>query len=132
MKILKRILGICETRPPQDSGCWRMENDRILLDLNRARELKNPGGAIRLEGGELPERILIVHGADGRFHALKNRCTHMGRRIDPMPKGDALQCCSVSKSTFTVGGDLKNGPAKGALTEFPVKREGDTLEISFK
>lgn len=132
MKILKRILGICETRPPEDNGCWRMEKDQILLDLNRAGELKNAGGALRLEGGTLPERVLVVHGADGRFHALKNRCTHMGRRIDPMPKGDALECCSVSKSTFTLNGDLTAGPAKGALTEFPVKREGDTLQISLK
>ncbi len=130
MKILKRIFGISETHPPEDGACWRMEQDAILLDLNRAPELKSTGGAVRLEGQGLPERVLVVHGPDGQFHALKNRCTHMGRRIDPKPEGDSLECCSVSKSTFHFGGEVISGPAGEPLKAFPVKREGDTLQIS--
>ena len=109
-----------------------MEQDAILLNLNRTPELKSAGGAVRLEGQGLPERVLVVHGTDGRFHAVKNRCSHMGRRIDPKPEGNALECCSVSKSTFEFGGKVLSGPAGEPLKAFPVIREGEILRIFLK
>jgi hypothetical protein len=81
MNILKAILGICETKPPVDGGCWNCSGGRIEIDPSRAPELSKPGGAIRLEGQGLSERVLVLHGTDGKFHAFQNRCQHMGRRI---------------------------------------------------
>jgi nitrite reductase/ring-hydroxylating ferredoxin subunit len=48
--------------------------------------------------------LLVFHGDDGQYHAIENRCTHMGRRIDMMPGSHTIECCSVSKSTFTYDG----------------------------
>lgn len=50
MGILKRILGICKTKPPSDTGCWDFKKGMVVMDLSRVPELSQPGGAIRLEG----------------------------------------------------------------------------------
>jgi len=129
MGLLKRIFGICETKPPSDATCWRYSGGKIEIELERAPELSNRGGAIRLEGRELPERVLIVNGDDGNYHAFKNKCTHMGRRIDPVNGHGAVRCCSLSKSTFNYTGETISGPAKGPLTSFKVESEDGKLII---
>jgi nitrite reductase/ring-hydroxylating ferredoxin subunit len=132
MKFLKRILGICETRPPSAEGCWTYRDRTVTLQLSRVPELGVPGGAVRLEGGGLPGKILVVHGTDGAFHAFANRCTHMGRRLDPLPGKDRIECCSVSKSTFTYAGDPVSGAAKTPVKTYPALAEGDELNISLE
>ena len=130
MKVLKRIFGICETTPPADAGCWEYADGKILLKLDRTPELAPAGGGVRLEGKGLPVRVLVVHGRDGRFHAFANRCTHMGRRIDPLPGSDRVECCSVSKSTFTYDGEPVGGAARKPLEVFAVSVSGDALTIA--
>jgi nitrite reductase/ring-hydroxylating ferredoxin subunit len=130
MGFIKRILGICETKPPKDASCWSYSGNKIEIDLSRAPELDPEGGALRLEGRGLPERVLLVHGRDGEFHAYRNRCTHMGRRLDPLPGNKTVQCCSVSKSGFGYSGSVISGPAKGPLTLFPVQSRKGSLLIS--
>lgn len=129
MKVLKRIFGICETPLPAERHCWRHAGGAVRLDLDRTPELDRPGGAVRLEGGDLPLRILVVHGKEGGYHAFSNRCTHMGRRIDPLPGTDKIECCSVSKSTFTYTGKPVAGAAKKALRVLPVALSGRELTI---
>jgi hypothetical protein len=79
---LQRIFGIPATRPPRDPGCWVYSVGRVQIDLIRAPELRRPEGAVRLEGGELPLKLLVMRGDDGRFHAFHNRCGHGGRCLD--------------------------------------------------
>jgi nitrite reductase/ring-hydroxylating ferredoxin subunit len=128
--ILKQLFGICETNPPGDPGCWAVQGDEVHLDLARAPELSRPGGALRLEGRGLPERILLVHGTDGVFHAFRNRCTHMGRRIDPVAGSATIRCCSLSKSTFDYSGKGVSGPAKGPVQTYPVAMREGTVVVS--
>ncbi len=130
MKFLKRILGICETPLPADDGCWEYAGEAILLHLDRAPELDRPGSALRLEGKGLPLRSLVVYGTDGTFHAFANRCTHIGRRIDPKPGEARIECCSVSKSTFDYDGNPVGGAAKSPLYVFAVFAEGNELRIA--
>ena len=93
-------------------------------------ELQSAGSGVRLEGKGLDPRLLVVHGDDGQFHAVANRCTHMGRRIDTIAGSNTIQCCSVYKSTFTYDGQPVGGAAKKALRTYPVSREGETLVVS--
>ena len=129
MKLLKRIFGICETRLPGDPRAWTLQNKTVRIDLPRVPELDAPGSAVRLEGQGLDPRLLVFQGDDGRFRAVANRCTHMGRRIDVIAGGNAVQCCSVSKSTFDYDGQPVGGAAKRPLTTYPVAQQGDTLTI---
>lgn len=131
MGIFKRLFGICETRPPANPGCWTFADGKLKIVLDKAPELSQKGGAIRLEGPPLTKRVLVVHGQDGRFHAFPNRCTHVGhRRIDPLPGEDKIRCCSVGKSTFDYSGKLISGSAKESLEPLSLQSEGGKLIIS--
>jgi len=132
MGFFKRILGICRTKPPVDGACWAFSRDQVEIDLPRAPELSKPGGAVRLEGRGLPERLMVLRGPNDKFYAYKNRCTHMGRRIDPVADNKALQCCSVSKSTYDFAGKVVSGPAKGPLTTYKTVSKEGKLIISLK
>ena len=76
MGIFKRIFGICETKPPKDGGCWKMSDNAVEIELEREPELSEKNGAIRIEGDGISERILILYGNDGEYHAFINKCTH--------------------------------------------------------
>jgi nitrite reductase/ring-hydroxylating ferredoxin subunit len=128
--LFQRILGLSATAPPADEGCWTFSDGKIEIDLSRVPELSGPGKAIRLEKKHLPERVLIVHGDDGQFHAFRNRCKHMGRRLDPVPGTQTVQCCSVNKTTYDYEGHILFGPAKNPLEVRQVKIENRKLVVT--
>jgi nitrite reductase/ring-hydroxylating ferredoxin subunit len=126
----QRIFGVPATAKPIDPQCWSFSDSKILIDLNLATELKKPGGALRMEGGELPIRVLVIRGDDGKFHAFHNRCTHIGhRRLDPVSGTGTVQCCSVGKSTYTYDGKKVYGPPTGSIKTFKIDVEGDRLTV---
>ncbi len=129
MGLWKRIFGICETKPPASPDGWKFADGIISIDVLRTPELSKAGGAVRLEGNSLPQRVLVLHGTDGSYHAFVNRCTHMGRRLDPLAGEVAVRCCSVSKSIFAYDGEPLSGAAKSALKILPVDAEENRLSI---
>jgi len=129
MKFFKRILGICET-PEADAQSWQVSGTQILADLSKIPALSQPGNAVRLEGKGLSARILLVHGTDGNYHAFVNKCSHMGRRIDPVSGENSLCCCSVSKSAYTYDGNVISGPAKSPLRTLPVQMNPETQTLT--
>ena len=129
MSIFTRLLGICKTKLPMDSGCWTVEGNKVTLELKRAPELAASDGALRLEGKGLPFRVLVVRGKVGGFYAYRNKCSHMGRRLDPVPGGNQLECCSVSRSTFNLDGRAVHGPAKEHVGVLALEEQGKTLII---
>jgi nitrite reductase/ring-hydroxylating ferredoxin subunit len=130
MDWLKRVFGICATSPPKDSECWDYSEGKVVVQLGRAPELYAASGRVRLEGKGLPERILLLHGENGEYYALRNKCTHMGRRIDPVYGSAKVRCCSVFRSTYDYSGEVISGPAKGPLKHYRVQTDGDRLIIS--
>ena len=132
MKFLKRIFGICETPLPGDPQAWSVQDGSVRIVLSRLPELKTRGSGVRLEGKGLDPRLLVFHGDDGQYHAIDNRCTHMGRRIDMITGSHTIQCCSVSKSTFSYDGKPVGGAAKTPIKVYPVTLDGETLTIAMK
>ncbi|SHK81223.1 Rieske [2Fe-2S] domain-containing protein [Desulfatibacillum alkenivorans DSM 16219] len=127
---INRILGVPATKTPQDSDCWSFKDGVITVDLGRAPELSKPGGAIRLEGADLPERVLVFLGDDGTYRAVKNRCTHIGhRRLDPVPGQNCVQCCSVNGSMYEYDGANLKGPAPHPIKTYQVVKEDNALII---
>ncbi|MBU2644756.1 MAG: Rieske 2Fe-2S domain-containing protein [bacterium] len=126
----QRLLGIPATGNPGVDGCWDYADGKLTVDLGKAVELKTPGGAIKLEGNNLPKRVLVVFGEDGNYHAYHNKCSHMGRRLDPVPGTDTVQCCSISKSTYDVEGGYLHGPKHHPILSFPIKKDQEKLIIS--
>ena len=130
MKFFKRLFGICETPIIADPRAWSIENGALRIDLSRAPELKAIGSGVRLEGKGLQPRLLVFCGDDGTYHAIANRCTHMGRRIDTIAGSGTIACCSLSRSTFTYDGRPVGGAARKPLKTYPVTRTGDRLTIT--
>lgn len=127
---VQRILGKPATEMPAMSDCWSYEEGKIIIDLSKSPELQIPGGALRLEGGTLPLRVLVVYGEDEKHRAYENRCTHIGhRRLDPVPGTDTVQCCSINKSTFESGGEKISGPARHSVKTFPVEKDLKNLVV---
>ena len=126
----QRLFGKCATPLPHDPDCWTIEDRAILIDLARASELRVPGGALRLEGKGLSERILVVYGEDGEYHALRNHCSHGKRRLDPVPGAGEVQCCSLGKSTFDYAGVRVHGAAREDIAIYPVTLEGERLTVA--
>lgn len=128
--VIQRILGLPRTSKPANPDCWQYTNGELKVDLSKAPELKREGGAIRLEGGGLPQRVLLISGDDGRYHAFRNRCTHLGhRRLDPVPGTATVQCCSVNKSTYDLSGKNIFGPAPGPIEKFSIRSDENHLAI---
>ena len=130
MGFLKRVLGICRTQPPADPDCWKPEDGKIEVNLARAAELGEPGGAIRLEGSGLADRVLLLKAEDGAFHAFINKCTHAGRRLDPLPGEALVECCSVGRSRYDYAGERFSGSAKKAIKPLRVEEQAGKLIIS--
>jgi nitrite reductase/ring-hydroxylating ferredoxin subunit len=132
LNIFQRMLGMCATRPPADDGCWKYEAGRVTVDISRASELSHENGAIRLERKGLPERVLVFRGSDGRYHAFRNKCAHMGRRLDPVPGGQRVQCCSLGKSTYDYEGNAVSGMAKVGVSAYGLTEDDGSLVIAIQ
>jgi Rieske Fe-S protein len=117
------------TELPQIEDAWIYEAGALTLDMTRLPELDAMGGAVRIEGDILTDPILVFQGDDGEFYALKNVCTHAGRKIDPIAGTMTLECCSASQSTYDYQGNVLSGPAERPLTIYPVTLENDQLII---
>lgn len=127
----QRLLGKPATSGPENPNCWSYSDGKLSIDLKNAPELGKPGGALRFEGGHLPVRVLVFLGEDKKYHAFRNRCTHMGhRRLDPVPGTDTVQCCSVSKSTYDYEGRKIYGPAPEPIINYATNLDGDRLVVT--
>jgi len=129
MSFFARIFGICKTKPPTDAESWNYSEGKIEVELKRISEISEPGRAVRLDGKGLSNSILLLHGDNGEFYAIMNKCTHKGRRLDPVAGTERIECCSLSKSTFDYTGKVISGPAKESLKMFPLELKGDKIII---
>lgn len=126
----QRILGDSATKEPAVADCWDYEDGKLVINLHEASELRTPGGAIRLEGKNIPVRVLVVCGENGEYRAYRNQCKHFGhRRLDPVPGTNTVQCCSINKSTFDSSGNKIFGPAPHSINFYPVEKDQEKLIV---
>ncbi|MFP4529162.1 MAG: Rieske (2Fe-2S) protein, partial [Candidatus Kapaibacterium sp.] len=71
-----------------------------------------------------------VRAAQDKYVALENRCTHKGRRIDPLAGEDLVQCCSLGKSTFDLAGRRIEGSANDDIAIYPAELLDNRLKIT--
>jgi len=127
--LFQRILGIPATALLEDKSAWSFSGNTIVVHLERVPALHERGGGIRLEDDGLPERVLVIHGNDGAYHAFRNRCGHGGRRLDPVPDDETIQCCSVGKTTCGYSGEVLSGSSKKPTHAYRVDAEPGKLTI---
>ncbi|MBI4965255.1 MAG: Rieske (2Fe-2S) protein [Desulfomonile tiedjei] len=125
---LKALAGICDTKP-LDPDHWELNGNQVLVKIREIPELQSPGGAVYLQGKGLVSPVLIVRGDGGNYHCFSNRCTHMGRRLDPVKGKPEIRCCSVGHSTFDYQGNKMRGPAKKSVQTYDCHVENNDLVI---
>lgn len=127
----QRILGLPKTKTPALAECWNYDKGKLVIDLKKVPELQKPGGAMRLEGKNLPARVLVIFSEDAIYRAYRNQCTHFGhRRLDPVPGTNTVQCCSINKSTFDSGGKTIFGPAPHSIHCYPTEKVEEKLIVT--
>jgi cytochrome b6-f complex iron-sulfur subunit len=126
---LKSLAGICRTKPLTPDK-WDVQGSQITIDVKDIPELAIAGGAVLLQGKGLRAPLLVVRRPDDGYVCVENRCTHMGRKLDPEPDSQTLRCCSVSHSTFDYQGNKLAGPAKGPIRVYPHKEDSGKLVVN--
>lgn len=124
----RALAGRCDT-PPLDPSLWSAADGRVMVELGQVAELKEMGGSVYLQGQGLTAPVLVINSGPRGYMAYENRCTHAGRKLDPVGGGATLRCCSVSHSTFGVDGGKLSGPAKGPVKQYPVEVADGRLVI---
>ena len=94
-----------------------------------ATVLVEKGGAAYLKGKGLNKPVLVVRGDDGKLYAYQDRCTHAGRKIDPVAGEGKLKCCSINHSTFDYDGKPLSGPAKHDIKRYDTEESAGRLII---
>ena len=123
MSIIKAALGICETKPLNNSF-WSVEGNKVIVKLNNMTEPLQKGKG-------LAKPVLLLRTEDDIYLAFSNCCTHIGhRKLDPVPGEPKLRCCSVNHSTFDLQGKPIGGPAKRPLKRYAVERRDGDLVIA--
>ena len=127
--IFQRIFGIPATKPPAEAGCWVYKGENLTIELNRVPELSETWGAIQLEDGDIPVNVLVFQDGEGNYRAFRNHCEHAGRKLDPVPGTETVQCCSIGKSAYDYDGKVLSGSSEKPITQYVVMVEDGKLEI---
>ncbi|GJQ61317.1 MAG: hypothetical protein SCALA702_03700 [Melioribacteraceae bacterium] len=125
--IFQRLFGLCITKLPDNPHCWKVVENKLQIDLQKAPELSKPGSALRFENEN--RKILVVHFENDTYAAYNNECLHAKRRLDPVPGTETVQCCSVGTATYDKSGKVLCGEVEGNLKTFDVTLTDEKLEV---
>lgn len=74
--------------------------------------------------------ILICHSAD-RIFAVENLCSHADEKLDCGRMRGGWIACPIHGARFNLEtGEAMNPPATKPIRTFPVRIDGDTVEVS--
>jgi cytochrome b6-f complex iron-sulfur subunit len=128
MDFLKALAGVSSTKQ-LNPEFWRLEGNKATITVDQVPELKRPGGAVYLSGKGLGTPVLVVCDDDGNYHGFSNRCSHFGRKLDPVPGKSVLRCCSVNHSTFDYSGANLTGPTTKPVKVYRTELKDGNLMI---
>ena len=75
--------------------------------------------------------LLICHTTDGAFYAVDNTCTHDdGSLADGVLDGTAIECPRHGARFDVKTGQVLCLPAAVGITSYPVRVEGDDVQVS--
>lgn len=120
---------LCCTSPELAAGAYRLDGDRLLVDLRRAPELQQVGSAAALVVAERKLNLLVARVEKGRFVALDRTCTHGGAMCAYNHRRKSLRCTSLNHAEYDLEGKLLHGRTHGDLKSYPARLQGAALEI---
>jgi Rieske Fe-S protein len=121
------VLGCAAKLPPIRDV--KTEGDEVRLAIADYPELQKPGGVVpvRPNGGGKP--VLVMRGEGDQVRAVSLKCTHLGCTVG-WNEAERTMDCPCHGSRFKEDGEVMKGPAKKALTGYPVKFDGTTIRFT--
>lgn len=105
------------------------KENRVRLALSELPKLSEPGGFVKVYPFGFAHPIVLFQDTSGELFAISTTCTHAGCEVR---KTKSKFECPCHGSQYDLSGKVIRGPAPAALTRFPVKRDGDFVEIILK
>ncbi|MCI0405626.1 MAG: Rieske (2Fe-2S) protein [candidate division Zixibacteria bacterium] len=105
------------------------KENRVRLALAELPKLAEPGGYVKVYPFGFAHPIVVFENPSGKVFAISTTCTHAGCEVR---KTKSKFECPCHGSQYDLTGKVLRGPAPAALTRFPVKKEGEFLEIILK
>lgn len=101
---------------------------KVVLPLSQFPQLAQAGGVVTGIPQGLGRPLLVVSQGSGVFNAVDATCTHLGCSVAYSPDRDDLEC-PCHGSTFTLDGQVTQGPAIKPLTAFTVSSDGTAVTV---
>jgi Rieske Fe-S protein len=121
--------------PAIATEAYTIEDRRVRIDLDKAPELGEIGGAVKIIDPRLPAAMIVGRTGDMDYVAVSLHCPHRGVEVEYRPKEREFRCASLGHSRFDTDGVRKKGPAQRSLQTFIVELKPDdrsgALHISF-
>jgi Rieske Fe-S protein len=123
-----KIAGIGLAMLPRTALSAQDKKPELLasVKISENRELEKVGGYLILRNTAEGD-IMVVRSGAGEFSAFSNVCPHRQCLVEV--KGPALIRCPCHQSAFKIDGTYISGPAKTGLRRFPIRVEGDSIEV---
>mgnify|MGYP002750091308 CR=1 FL=1 len=108
-----------------------IEDDKILIDLERAIELKKIGGSVLVE--KSPDQYLIIaHTDEDQYVVASSHCTHRGMALGYDQDTKTFRCSSFGKREFNLDGSVVDGSEEDALMIYNSSLEDNILTIDIE
>ena len=127
------MIGGNSRTPDIHSNAWELDGNSLIVDLDKADSLREPGGAGKLNIGDKVSgdetKVIIIHHQENEYKAFADCCTHGCRELNYLQDKQQLQCSSFGKSAFTLNGKVLKGPAEDPLNTYSLRKTDNKIII---
>ncbi|MBD3275878.1 MAG: Rieske 2Fe-2S domain-containing protein [Candidatus Marinimicrobia bacterium] len=120
----------CCFTPKLEPDSYFIQENKVVIHLDKAFTLQEPGHAAELDLPEHSVQIILVHKSKNQYYALSKLCTHAYRNVGYIHEREVLQCTNFSHATFDLQGKVLKGPAKKPLKSYTIRQFENRLIIS--
>lgn len=115
-----------DEEPPDDNNGVTIDGDQVIIDLtaDATQALTNEGGFLLISAAN----VMAVNVDGSTIRAFTSTCTHQQCTINSFTNDTFM--CPCHGSAFNTNGEVVQGPASQALTEFSVSQSDDTVTIT--
>lgn len=125
-------IPLCCGTPRLSAESLKYEGDRLLVDLEKAPELRRAGLAAAIVDAERKLNLIVARTGKNDFVVLDRACTHGGAPCTYSHKRRTLQCTSLNHAEYDLRGTLLHGRTHGDLRAYETRRAGALLEIALR
>lgn len=126
---LAGLAPLCCSTPELAPESLRFEGEVVVIDLERAPELRRVGAAAAIVHSARGINILVACTERHRYAALDRTCTHGGAQCAYNHARRTLQCTSLNHAEYRLDGTLLHGRTHGNLRAYETRCARSMVEI---